>query len=70
MISITPDQLGWGPARARLEGSYGMTELGAQWLLEEARADGSAETLAVRVQLVTRYPEIFTLTPKQGRRKA
>lgn len=48
-------------AQAFLEVSYGMTELGAQRLLADARGGGSAETAAARVTLTNRYPESFTI---------
>jgi TRAP-type uncharacterized transport system substrate-binding protein len=51
-------------AQARLEVSYGMSEIGAQRLLGDARRNGSAENTAVRVTLVSLYPEYFTVAPR------
>jgi len=53
-----------GVALARLTVSYGMTDLGAGQLLADARTsdDGTADTLAVRVKISSRYPETFTIT--------
>ena len=50
-----------GVALARLEVSYGMSELGALRVLADARMNGTAETVAVRVALVDFYPETFTV---------
>ena len=50
-----------GVAQARLEVSYRMTEYGARLLLDDARRDGSAETIAVRVTFEGSYPEAFAV---------
>jgi hypothetical protein len=50
-----------GVAQARLEVSYGMTAYGARCVLDDARMNGNAETVAVRVTLKDSYPETFTV---------
>jgi hypothetical protein len=49
-------------AQARLEVSYGMSELGALRLLGDARINGTAKTVAATVALTSRYPERFEVT--------
>ena len=51
-------------AAARLQVSYGMTELGSQRVLAAARRNGATETAAVRVTFVAGYLEWFLIAAK------
>jgi hypothetical protein len=62
------ETLNWSAAQARLEVSYGMTQLGAQRMLEAAVRNTVAGDETVRVVLTGLYPERFEITDRHRAR--